>query len=186
MICREAAFFELAERINPGLCIDTHIPMGIPDWAGVIFQVKKRRVRDDGYPKNILGAALTCSLGARFAMVVDQDINIYSAEDLMWALSTRVDAHEGITVVAPGGMGQTFQPAERSSAGEREWTQSNIKFSGAIGVDATVPYRYRDAFQRSSFAVSKVNLRDFFTEKQMEMAKSFQEPYAKWLCEVGI
>ncbi len=186
VICREACFFELAERISPGFCVDTHIPMCIPDWGGVIFQVKKRRVRDEGYPKNILAAALSCSLGARFAMVVDPDINIYSTDDLMWALSTRVDAKEGLTIVAPGGMGQTFQPAERSSAGEREWTQSNIRFSGAIGVDATVPYQYRDAFLRASYPIDVVNLKNWFTNEQIEKAESFQEPYAKWFSETGI
>ncbi len=185
-LCREACFFELVERISPGFCVDTHIPMGIPDWGGVVFQVKKRRARDDGLPKNILSAALSISLGARFAMVVDPDINIYSTDDLMWALVTRVDAREGINIVAPGGMGQTFQPAERSSAGEREWTQSNIKFSGAIGIDATVPYQYRDAFVRSSYPVNMVNLKDFFTDQQIEKAKSFQEAYARWFSEAGI
>src|SRR5436309_2811620 len=41
-VVREACFLELAERIVPGLCVDTHIPMGMTDWGGVIFQVKKR------------------------------------------------------------------------------------------------------------------------------------------------
>ena len=186
VICREACFYELAERISPGFCVDTHIPMCIPDWGGVIFQVKKRRVRDEGFPKNILAAALSCSLGARFAMVVDPDINIYSMDDLMWALATRVDAKEGITIVAPGGMGQTFQPAERSSAGAKEWTQSNIKFSGAIGIDATVPYQYTEAFERASYPIDVVSLKDWFTDEQIEKAKSFQEPYAKWFGESGI
>jgi hypothetical protein len=83
-------------------------------------------------------------------------------------------------------MGQTFQPAERSSAGEREWTQSNIRFSGAIGVDATVPYQYRDAFLRASYPIDVVNLKNWFTNEQIEKAESFQEPYAKWFSETGI
>jgi len=186
VLCREACMFELAERISPGFCVDTHIPMAIPDWGGAIFQVKKRRARDEGYPKNILAAALSCSLGARFAMVVDTDINIYSADDLLWALATRCDAQEGINIVAPGGMGQTFQPAERSSAGDKDWTQSNIKFSGAIGIDATVPYKYTDAFDRASYPVDKVNLKDWFTPEQITKAQSFQEAYAKWFAESGI
>src|SRR5207248_2168398 len=44
-VVREACFLELAERIVPGLCVDTHIPMGMTDWGGVIFQVKTRRAR---------------------------------------------------------------------------------------------------------------------------------------------
>jgi 4-hydroxy-3-polyprenylbenzoate decarboxylase len=186
VLAREACFFELAERISPGFCIDTHIPMCIPDWGGVVFQVKKRRTRDEGFPRNIVAAALSCSLGARFGMVVDTDINIYSTDDLLWALATRVDAQDDIMVVAPGGMGQTFQPAERSSAGDKQWIQGNIRFSGAIGIDATVPFRYQDAFERASYPIEMVNLKDWFTDEQIEKARSYQESYAKWFAEAGI
>jgi len=173
-------------RISPGFCVDTHIPMCIPDWGGVIFQVRKRRQRDEGYPRNILAAALSCSLGARLAMVVDEDINIYSTDDLMWALGTRVDAQDDLLITAPGGMGQTFQPAERSSAGEKQWIQSNIRFSGAIGIDATVPFQYRDAFERASYPIDVVDLKDWFSEEEIERAKSHQEAYARWFSEAGI
>jgi 4-hydroxy-3-polyprenylbenzoate decarboxylase len=185
VLCREVCFFELAERVSPGFCIDTHIPLSLTDWGGIVFQVKKRRARDDGYPKNILAAALSCSLGARFAMVVDPDINIYSTDDLLWAMATRVDAREDIAIVAQGGIGQTFQPAERSSAGAKEWTQSNIKFGGGIGIDATIPYQYKDAFKRASYPIEVVNLKDWFTEEEIEKSKSFQGAYAKWLSESG-
>lgn len=186
VLCREACFFELAERISPGFCVDTHCLMGMTDWGGVAFQVKKRRARDEGFPRNILSAALSCSMGARFAMVVDTDINIYSADDLLWALSTRVDAKDDILVVAPGGMGQTFQPAERSSAGDKQWTQGNIRFSGAIGIDATVPFKYQDAFERASYPIQLVDLQNWFTDEQIKKAKSYQEAYAKFFSESGI
>lgn len=119
-------------------------------------------------------------------MVVDPDINIYSTDDLMWAMATRVDALEDINIVAPGGMGQTFQPAERSSAGEKQWTQSNIRFSGAIGIDATVPFQYQDAFERATYPIEDVDLKDWFSDEQIELAKSYQEAYAKWFAESGV
>ena len=176
---REACFIEMADRVSPGFCVDTNIPMCIPDWAGVIFQVKKRRPRDEGYQKNILSTALSSSLGMRLAIAVDTDIDIYNMDDVMWAITTRVDAKTGILVVAPGGVGQTFQPAERSSAGDREWTQSNTVFSGAIGIDATVSYRYREAFQRAKYPIEKVDLKKWFTDKQIAKVRSLQSEYAK-------
>src|SRR3954454_7089284 len=45
---REAAFFELCERIQPGLITDVNIPFPMTDWAGAILQVKKRLKTDDG------------------------------------------------------------------------------------------------------------------------------------------
>jgi len=129
--------------------------MCIPDWGGVVYQVKKRRARTKDIQKHP-GRRPFLLLGARFAMCVDTDINIYSADDLLWPWrpESMRRRHHGRR---PGGMGQTFQPAERSSAGEKDWTQSNIRFSGAIGVDATVPYQYRDAFLRASYPIERFN-----------------------------
>jgi 4-hydroxy-3-polyprenylbenzoate decarboxylase len=182
---REAAFFELADRISPGLCIDTHIPMGLTDWGGAIFQVKKRRARDEGLQRNILSAALSISLGMRIAIAVDEDIDIYTAEDVLWALATRVTP-ENIKTVADGGFGQTFQPAERSSAGERDWTQTNIRFSGGMAIDATVPFIHKDAFERASYEISSVDLKRFYTPEQIAKAKAGQNDYSKFMAQRGI
>ncbi len=37
---REAAIFELCERLQPGIVIDAHIPYCMTDWGGCIIQVK--------------------------------------------------------------------------------------------------------------------------------------------------
>jgi 4-hydroxy-3-polyprenylbenzoate decarboxylase len=183
---REACFLEIADRICPGLCVDTHIPMGMTDWGGVIFQIKKRRQRDEGIQKNILTAALSMSFGLRLAIAVDEDIDIYNMEDLMWALTTRLDARDGIQNVCPGGFGQTFQPAERSSAGSRDWTQTNIRFAGGMAFDATVPFQYKEAFERARYEVELVDLEKFFSKEQIALAKSSQQGYAKFMAERGI
>ena len=185
-VVREACFLELAERIVPGLCVDTHIPMGMTDWGGVIFQVKKRRARDEGLQRNILTAALSISLGARLGIVVDEDVDIYNVEDVLWALTTRVNPKEDILTICEGGFGQTFQPAERSSAGERQWTQSNIRFSGAMGIDATRPFIHKDAFERARYNVEVVDLARFYSPEQIKKAKAGQRDYAKFLAERGI
>jgi 4-hydroxy-3-polyprenylbenzoate decarboxylase len=183
---REACFLELAERIVPGLCIDTNIPMGLTDWGGVIFQVKKRRARDEGLHRNILSAALSISLGAKLGIVVDEDIDIYNAEDVLWAMTTRMNPRDDIFTVCEGAFGQTFQPAERSSAGERQWTQANIRFAGATAIDATRPFVYKDAFRRARYEVEMVDLRKFYTEEQVRKAKASQRDYAKFMADRGI
>jgi 4-hydroxy-3-polyprenylbenzoate decarboxylase len=183
---REACFYELAERIVPGLCIDTNIPMGMTDWGGVIFQVQKRRARDEGLHRNILSAALSISLGMKLAIVVDEDVDIYNMEDILWAMATRVNPRDDLLIVAEGGFGQTFQPAERSSAGERQWTQTNIRFSGGLGIDATRPFVYRDAFERARYEVELVDLTKFYSEAQIRRAKESQRDYAKFMADRGI
>ena len=183
---REACFLELAERIVPGLCIDTNIPLGMTDWGGVIFQVQKRRARDEGLHRNILSAALSISLGMKLGIVVDEDIDIYNMEDILWAMATRVNPRDDLLIVSEGGFGQTFQPAERSSAGDRQWTQTNIRFSGGLGIDATRPFVYKDAFARARYEVELVDLKKFYTDEQIRKAKESQRDYAKFMADRGI
>jgi 4-hydroxy-3-polyprenylbenzoate decarboxylase len=183
---REACFFELCDRIVPGLCVDTNIPMGMTDWGGVIVQVRKRRARDEGLQRNLLTAALSISLGAKLGIVVDEDIDIYNMEDVLWAIATRVNPREDVFTVCEGGFGQTFQPVERSSAGDRQWTQTNIRFSGALAIDATRPFIHRDAFRRASYEVDLVDLKKFYTEAEIAKAKATQTDYAKFMADRGI
>ena len=54
-------------------------------------------------------------------------------DDIIWNLTTRVNPKTDIINPLPGGRGQTFMPAERMTAGEREWTASNTTFEGGMG-----------------------------------------------------
>ena len=55
---REAAIFELCERLQPGIVQDVVIPYCMTDWGGCIIQVKKRNQIDEGWQRNFLAAAL--------------------------------------------------------------------------------------------------------------------------------
>lgn len=91
MFLREACFYELAERLIPGLVADVNIMSGTTGRAGVIFQVKKKRPSDEGYQKNLITATFGVTQGRHLVVVVDEDIDIYSAEDVLWAITTRVN-----------------------------------------------------------------------------------------------
>src|SRR6266571_4356827 len=169
---REAAIFELCERLQPGIIQDVHIPYAMTDWGGCIIQVKKRNRIEEGWQRNFLGAILACSQGMRLAIAVDVDIDMYSMDDIMWALTTRVNPHTDILNPIPGGIGQTFQPAERMTAGDQEWTASNTKFEGGMGIDATMPFGYEKDFHRPVYPVDKVKPEDFFDARQIEKMKA--------------
>jgi 4-hydroxy-3-polyprenylbenzoate decarboxylase len=179
---RAASLWELAERICPGLVTDVHIPLGMTDWGGAIFQVKKRTQFDEGYQKSILAAALAISQGMRLAIAVDDDINVYSPEDVLWALTTRVSPARDIFFPTPGTRGQTFQPAERAAAAPgREWVSHRIAFESGIAIDATVPFEFRDVFERPEYP--EVNIERWFSKDIIEKAVSRQCEYARYLAE---
>ncbi|MBM2810373.1 MAG: ubiD [Chloroflexi bacterium] len=182
---REAAIFELCERLQPGIIQDVHIPYAMTDWGGCIIQVKKRNQIEEGWQRNFLGAILACSQGMRLAIAVDVDIDMYSMDDIMWALTTRVNPHTDILNPIPGGIGQTFQPAERMTAGGREWTASNTRFEGGMGIDATMPFGYENDFMRPVYPVDRVTLDKWFDSDAITHAKSVMQGWVLSLSRTG-
>jgi 4-hydroxy-3-polyprenylbenzoate decarboxylase len=182
---REAAIFELCERLQPGIVQDVNIPYCMTDWGGCIIQVKKRNKIEEGWQRNFLAAALACSQGMRLAIAVDTDIDMYSMDDIMWALTTRVNPHTDILNPLPGGIGQTFQPAERMTAGDREWTASNTKFEGGMGIDATMPFGFETDFQRPVYPVDRVDLKTWFDDTQITRGKAMMRGWVESLARTG-
>ncbi len=175
---RESAIYELCERLQPGIIQDVNIPYPMTDWGGAIIQIKKRNKIEEGWQRNFLAAILACSQGMRLAIAVDTDIDIYSMDDIIWALTTRVNPHTDILNPVPGGIGQTFQPQERMTAGDKEWTASNTRFEGGMGIDATVPFGYEQDFHRPVYPVDKVNLEKWFKPADIARAKEMMK--GKW------
>ena len=107
---------------------------------------------------------LSTSQGARVAIACSEDTDIYDMDDVMWCITTRVNPHTDILNPLPGGRGQTFMPAERMTAGDKEWTASNTRFEGGMGIDASVPYGYEEDFLRPQYPVDKFDPKDWFSD----------------------
>jgi len=184
-IVRTAAIYELCERLQPGLVTDVHIPYCMTDWGGVIIQVRKRNKIEEGWQRNFLAAILACNQGMRLAIAVSPDVDIRSMDDIMWCLTTRVNPHLDIINPLPGGIGQTFQPQERMTAGEKEWTASNTRFEGGMGIDATVPFGYEQDFHRPVYPIDRVDPQRFFSQSEIARAKGRMRGWVEVLARTG-
>lgn len=173
---REGALYETVDRIEPGIINDVHIPYAMTDWGGAVFQVDKSNPVDEGYHRNFMVSALGTSRGMRIAIAVDTDIDIYSMDDVMWAITTRTNPQNDFLNPVPGGAGQTFQPSERAgAAGEAK--QSNTNFEGGLAIDATVPYgELTETFDRPEYPIDLVDLTDWFSEEQLSYADEDRQP----------
>jgi len=172
---REAAFFELCERIQPGLIQDVNIPFPMTDWAGAILQVRKRLKTDDGFVRNFLAAAFACSSGLRLGIAVDHDVDIYSMDDIIWSLTTRVNPKDDVFSPVPGGAGQTFIPEQRLTAGNAQWTAMNTRFEGGMAIDATVPFGYENDFMRPVYPIDKVDVSNWFGDDEIARGKALMK-----------
>jgi len=182
---REAAIFELCERLQPGIIQDVNIPYCFTDWGGCIIQIKKRNLIEEGWQRNFLSAIMSCNQGMRVAIAVDTDVDIYCMDDIMWALVTRVNPQTDIVHPVPGGIGQTFMPAERMTAGEKDWTASNTRFEGGMAIDATIPFGYEEDFHRPVYPVNEVSPEKFFSEEQIRLGKRFMDGWVEILAKTG-
>jgi 4-hydroxy-3-polyprenylbenzoate decarboxylase len=164
---REACFYELADRLVPGLVTDVNIPFALRLSGGVIYQVTKRRPRDEGYQRNILMHALTAQPGIPLVIAVDEDVDIYSMDDVMWAIMGRTEPATDYLRGAPG---------SRGGAGG---------FGGGLAIDATVPFLEKGRFERAQFAVDKADLKKWFSEAEVSAIRAQQSEYAKCLAQRG-
>ncbi len=181
---REACFFELAERMVPGLVKDVNILPGVAGWGShIIYQVKKRRGGDEGYQRNILGLALGAALGLRLAVIVDDDIDIYSADDILWAIATRVSPDTDILRGSKGGVGYPMVPAEREGAALAG--RPGYYYEGGMGLDATAPYRAREDFHRAKYPVSRIKLSEWLSPADLARCQALQTEYGKTLARLG-
>jgi 4-hydroxy-3-polyprenylbenzoate decarboxylase len=177
-LLREATFYELAERIAPGICTDVFIPDYFKWGSGVIFQIRKERAQDEGFQRNILMSALADAPGMRMAIAVDEDVDIYNADDVMWALESRVDPDHDILKLPRGMRGIAAQPMEVRERGIGGW-------EGGMAFDATVPFNRAINFTRPHYPVDKIDLKKWFTEEQLEKVRCMQTDYAKSLAKTG-
>lgn len=158
---REACLYELAQRLAPELVIDVHIPSALKVSGGVIYQVKKVRPRDEGPQRLIIMHALLAQPGIKMVIAVDEDVNIYSMDDVIWAIMTRANPATDFLISAAG---------SRVQGGG---------FGGGVAIDATVPFPEKDHFQRFHYPVEKVNLERWFSVDQINAIRQGQSEYVR-------
>lgn len=171
---KEAAYYELCERIQPDIVTDVNMPFSFT--PGVVFEIEKSTPIDEGYQRNFMVSVMGSSPGLRLAIAVDSDVNIYSVDDLLWALSTRVNPQTDIIHPVPGGRGQAFQPTDKGSG---------TGFEGGIVIDATVPYSQKGEFQRPAYPVDDYDPTEWFDEDAIERSMADADPYMRFLAEKG-
>ncbi|RGY98737.1 UbiD family decarboxylase [Clostridium sp. AM58-1XD] len=140
---------------------ESYVALGVPMEAGLyrmvsnaVTGVKAVRMHDGGcgtyhaviqmeparagMGKVAICAAFAASPSIQMVTVVNEDVDLSSAEDLMWAMSTRFSPDED-TVLIPNMSSQTINPISANGC------------SAKIGFDCTVPVPRTDRFKRAAY-----------------------------------
>jgi len=105
-------------------------------WLHSVVSIRKQT---EGDGKNAIMAALSAHPSLKHCVVVDTDVNVFDAEDVEYAISTRVKGDRDIMIV-PNVRGSSLDPVAESDGTTTK-----------IGVDATKSLKTLEKFERVSF-----------------------------------
>lgn len=126
----------------------------------VVIQIKKRY---PGWGKQALLTALGSGFGMSIlnqAIVVDEDVDIYSLEEVMWAVSTRCDPELDVIILPPVAV-NALNPAARArlpKGPELGYTDFNL--CSKMGIDATKKFASEAGRSRATPETSRPGDKD--------------------------
>ncbi|HGE69792.1 TPA: UbiD family decarboxylase [Candidatus Poribacteria bacterium] len=142
--------------------LDIHTVHVSGDLITVIIQMTQRFRGDAKFA--LIGALSGPYLHHKIAIAVDEDVDIYDPEDVLWAISTRVNPQRDVFII-PDVRGHTYDQSlvEIGEPGRANWQAIGSR----MGIDATKPSLMNDAEERKKFertrpiGFGKVFLKDF-------------------------
>jgi UbiD family decarboxylase len=110
--------------------------------------------RTPGQAKNAICAALAADMLLKHVVIVDDDIDVFDEEQVLWAVSNRFQADRGLVVI-PNAQGSELDP----SAGPGG-------VNAKMGLDATKPLTgFAPELRVPDEVMKKIRLEDFLPEK---------------------
>lgn len=134
----EAAIYNRVKDVQGGIPIHG---VHVPPWAGLFTTVISVTARWDGQAEAIGQAALSgVNLHPKIAIIVDDDVDIYNAQDILWAITQRTDAQHDVSILA----NQRIHPLDQSVSAAPDEPNA-LRVGGKLIIDATKPPLWREA-----------------------------------------
>lgn len=138
---REVLIWESVSKVVPKVYA-INLSSGGSGWLHAVISIEKQL---DGDAKNALLAAFAAHPSLKHAVVVDSDIDVYSAYDVEWAIATRFQASEDLIVIN-NVRGSTLDSSANQENG----------LTTKMGVDATRPLKKpKEKFEPAKIPVDK-------------------------------
>ena len=113
----------------------------------LVLQFKKSQPSDEGRQRQAALLAFSAFSELKHVFIVDEDVDPFDSNDVMWALNTRYQGDVD-TIFIPGVRCHPLDPSQ-----EPEYSPSirDKGISCKTIFDCTVPYALKDKFQRAKF-----------------------------------
>ncbi|MTV81409.1 UbiD family decarboxylase [Secundilactobacillus folii] len=144
----EASILNLVDRAIPGKVKNVY---NAPAGGGklmTIMQIHKDDEADEGIQRQAALLAFSAFKELKTVILVDEDVDIFDWNDVMWTINTRFQADRDIMVLE----GMRNHPLDPSELPEYDPARIRIRgMSSKLVLDGTVPYNMRDKFKRAPF-----------------------------------
>jgi 4-hydroxy-3-polyprenylbenzoate decarboxylase len=143
----EASILRLVENSMPGRLLNVYAHSSGGGKYLAILQFRKLGASDEGRQRQAALTAFAAFPELKHVVLVDEDVNIFDTNDVLWAMTTRYQGDVS-TVFIPGVRCHPLDPSqsrEFNPALPADATSCKTIF------DCTVPYRMKDRFRRAEF-----------------------------------
>lgn len=144
----EASILQLVDRAIPGKVLNVYNPPAGGGKLMSILQIHKANEADEGIQRQADLLAFSAFKELKTVILVDEDVDIFDMNDVIWTMNTRFQADEDLMVLS-GMRNHPLDPSERP-----QYDPKSIRFRGMsskLVIDGTVPYDMKDQFERAQF-----------------------------------
>lgn len=144
----EASIYRLIDDAMPGFLQNVYCHSSGGGKYLAVLQVRKRNATDEGRQRQAALTALAAFSELKHVIVVDDDVDPYDTNDVMWAMTTRYQGDVD-TLLIPG---VRCHPLDPTANPEYNPMLRGRGVSCKTIFDCTVPFAMRELFERSQFA----------------------------------
>ena len=144
----EASILELTNRAIPGKVLNVYNPPAGGGKLMTIMQIHKEDEADEGIQRQAALLAFSAFKELKTVILVDEDVDIFDMNDVMWTVNTRFQADQDLMVL-PGMRNHPLDPSERPGYDPKSIRTRGM--SSKLVIDGTVPFDMKDQFVRAQF-----------------------------------
>ncbi|MEG0797953.1 MAG: UbiD family decarboxylase [Acidaminococcaceae bacterium] len=143
----EASILDMVERAMPGRVQNVYAATPGGGKFLAIIQFKKGVPSDEGRQRQAALLAFSAFPELKQVILVDEDVDVFDTNDVLWAMTTRMQADVDIITIP----GVRCHPLDPSNDPTCSWTIRDHGIACKTIYDATVPYAEKARFHRAQF-----------------------------------
>ena len=148
----EASILDMVERAMPGRVQNVYAHSSGGGKFIAVIQFKKTVPSDEGRQRQAALLAFSAFPELKQVILVDEDVDIFDTNDVLWAMTTRMQADVDIVTIP----GVRCHPLDPSNDPACSWSIRDHGIACKTIYDATVPFNQKARFQRAKFMEADV------------------------------